>query len=37
VQTKIQDGRLTDPTSLKFVLEAFDALLAEIRRRTETR
>ncbi len=33
VQTKIQDGRLTDPTSLKFMLEALDALLAEIRRR----
>jgi chromate reductase, NAD(P)H dehydrogenase (quinone) len=32
VQSKIQDGRLTDATSLKFMLEAFDALLAEIRR-----
>ncbi len=33
VQTKIQDGRLTDPTSLKFMLEALDALLTDIRRR----
>jgi chromate reductase len=32
VQTKIQDGRLVDATSLKFMLEAFDALIAEIRR-----
>ena len=32
VQTKIQDGRLTDATSLKFMLDAFDVLLAEIRR-----
>jgi chromate reductase len=32
VQTKIQDGRLIDATSLKFMLEAFEALLAEIRR-----
>ena len=37
VQTKIQDGRLTDPTSLKFVLEAFEVLLAEIRRQAATR
>lgn len=37
VQAKIQDGRLADPISLRFVLEAFDALLAEIRRRPETR
>jgi chromate reductase len=31
VQTKIQDGRFIDATSLKFMLEAFDVLLAEIR------
>jgi chromate reductase len=31
VQTKIQDGRFIDVTSLKFMLEAFDVLLAEIR------
>jgi len=36
VQTKIQDGRLSDPTSLKFMLEGLDALLAEIRRRPRT-
>jgi chromate reductase len=36
VQTKIQEGRLTDPASLKFMLEALDALLAEIRRRPRT-
>ncbi len=34
VQTKIEEGRLTDPTSLRFMLEALDALVAEIRRRT---
>jgi chromate reductase len=33
VQAKVQDGRLTDASSLKFMLEAFDALLAEIRGR----
>ena len=32
VHTKIQDGRLTDAVSLKFMLEAFEALLTEIRR-----
>lgn len=32
VHSKIQDGRLADTTSLKFVLEAFDALLATIQR-----
>jgi chromate reductase, NAD(P)H dehydrogenase (quinone) len=32
VHTKIQEGRLTEPASLKFVIDAFDALLAEIRR-----
>jgi|SRR5581483_1291007 len=36
VQTKIQDGRLTDATSLKFMLEALDALLAEIQRHPRT-
>jgi len=36
VQTKIQDGRLTDPTSLKFMLDGLDALLAEIRRHPQT-
>ena len=36
VQSKIQDGRLADATSLKFVLEAFGALLAEIQRLSET-
>lgn len=34
VQAKIQDGRLTDATSLKFMLEAFDALLTEARQRS---
>jgi chromate reductase len=29
VQMKIQDGRLTDAASLKFIVDAFDALLAE--------
>jgi chromate reductase len=33
VHTKIQDGRLTEPTSLKFVVDAVDALLAETRKR----
>jgi chromate reductase len=32
VQNKIQDGRVTDPASLKFMTDGFDALLAEIRR-----
>jgi chromate reductase len=32
IQTKIQDGRLIDSTSLKFMLEAFDLLSAAIRR-----
>jgi chromate reductase, NAD(P)H dehydrogenase (quinone) len=32
VHTKIHEGRLTDASSLKFMLEAFDALLAEIRK-----
>jgi chromate reductase, NAD(P)H dehydrogenase (quinone) len=32
VQTKIQDGRLVDATSLKFMVEAFDLLLADIHR-----
>jgi chromate reductase len=32
VQTKIQDGRLTDAVSLKLMLEAFEVLLTEIRR-----
>ena len=32
VQTKIQDGRLTDAASLKVMLEAFEMLLTEIRR-----
>jgi chromate reductase len=36
VHTKIQDGRLTDPTSLKFMLDALDALVAEIRGRPRT-
>jgi chromate reductase len=31
VQTKIQDGRLTDAASLKVMLEAFEILLTEIR------
>jgi chromate reductase, NAD(P)H dehydrogenase (quinone) len=30
VQTKIQDGRLTDAASLKIMLEAFEVLLTEI-------
>lgn len=33
VHTKIQDGRLAEPTSLKFVVDAVDALLAETARR----
>jgi len=32
VQTKIQDGRLSEPGSLKFVVDAVDALLAETRK-----
>jgi chromate reductase len=36
VPAKIQDGRLTDPPSLKFMLEAFAALLAQIRQRPQT-
>jgi len=32
VNTRIQDGRLTDATSLKFVMDAFEVLLADIRR-----
>ena len=32
VNTRIQDGRLTDATSLKFVMEGFEVLLADIRR-----
>lgn len=31
VDTKVRDGRLVDETSLKFLLDGFDALLAEIR------
>jgi chromate reductase, NAD(P)H dehydrogenase (quinone) len=30
VNTKVQGGRLVDPASLKFMLEAFEVLLAEI-------
>jgi chromate reductase len=30
VNTKVQDGRLVDPASLKFMLEAFEVLLGEI-------
>jgi chromate reductase len=30
VHTKVQDGRLTDPATLRFSLEAIDALLREI-------
>ncbi len=37
VQAKVQDGRLTDATSLKFMLDAFDTLLAEVRERTTAR
>jgi chromate reductase len=36
VQTKIQDGHFTDTTSLRFMLDALDALLAEIRRHPRT-
>jgi chromate reductase len=36
VQTKIHDGRFTDATSLKFMLDGLDALLAEIRRHPQT-
>lgn len=32
VHTKVQEGRLTDAASLKFITDAFDALLAEARR-----
>jgi chromate reductase, NAD(P)H dehydrogenase (quinone) len=32
IQNKIQDGKVTDATSLKFLTEGFEALLAEIRR-----
>jgi chromate reductase, NAD(P)H dehydrogenase (quinone) len=32
VQLKIEDGRLSDPTSLKFMLEAFEVLLTDIRK-----
>jgi chromate reductase len=32
VHTKVEGDRLTDVTSLKFMIEAFDLLLAEIRR-----
>ena len=32
IQTKIKDGRLIDSTSLKFMLEEFDLLLAETRK-----
>jgi chromate reductase, NAD(P)H dehydrogenase (quinone) len=32
VKSKIEGGRLVDATSLKFMLEAFEVLLAEIRR-----
>ncbi len=37
VQAKIQGGRLTDATSLKFMLDAFDALLAEVRQQSHAR
>lgn len=37
VQAKIQNGRLTDAASLKFMLEALGALLAEIRRHCAAR
>jgi chromate reductase len=30
VNTKLQGGQLVDPASLKFMLEAFEVLLAEI-------
>lgn len=33
VHSKVQDGRLTDEASLKYMLEGFNALLAEIRKR----
>jgi chromate reductase len=36
VKGKIQEGRLTDAPSLKFMLEAFELLLAEIRRPAAT-
>jgi hypothetical protein len=36
VKGKIQEGRLTDAPSLKFMLEAFELLLAEIRRSAAT-
>ena len=32
VQAKIQDGRLADASTLKFVVQAFDALLEEIKK-----
>jgi chromate reductase len=35
--SKVQAGRLTDATSLKFLLEAFEVLLAEIRGRSGAR
>jgi chromate reductase, NAD(P)H dehydrogenase (quinone) len=37
VQAKIQNGRLTDATSLKIMLEAVDALLAEFRKDSAAR
>jgi chromate reductase, NAD(P)H dehydrogenase (quinone) len=36
VQSKIHEGRLTDATTLKFMLDGLDALLAEIRRPLQT-
>lgn len=36
VGTKIKDGRLTDATALKFMLDGLDGLLAEIRRHPQT-
>lgn len=36
VHTKIHEGRLTDPTSLKFMLDGLYALVAEIRRAPRT-
>jgi chromate reductase len=32
VHTKVQEGRFTDAASLKIVVDAFDALLAEVRK-----
>jgi chromate reductase len=37
VQTKIEGGRLTEATTLKFMLDAFEVLLAEIRKQSASR